>query len=282
MTPFPDLARHSAPALLWRYAALFGVFLLMVGPFLWLLSTALKSPTENIYAFPPAFLPAGPTLANFRQVLATQPFWQYLGNSVVVAALAVLLNLLLSSLAAYPLARMEFAQRRWIFGLLIASMMVPFQLLMIPVYELAIAMGLANTRLALVLPHACTAFGIFFMRQAFLGIPKPLEEVALMEGVSRLRIWWFVMLPLVRPSLATLAIFTFIASWGDFLWPLIVLDDPALVTLPLGVNRLASAFSLDWRLVAAGTIFSIIPILLVFTFAQRYFIEGAMKGAVKG
>jgi putative chitobiose transport system permease protein len=172
MTPFPDLARHSAPALLWRYAALFGVFLLMVGPFLWLLSTALKSPTENIYAFPPAFLPADPTLANFRQVLATQPFWQYLGNSVVVAALAVLLNLLLSSLAAYPLARMEFAQRRWIFGLLIASMMVPFQLLMIPVYELAIAMGLANTRLALVLPHACTAFGIFFMRQAFLGIPR--------------------------------------------------------------------------------------------------------------
>ena len=265
-----------------RMAALTLLIGLTVGPFLWLLSTSLKGSGENIYAFPPNLLPQEPTLSNYVKVFESQPFGTYLRNSVVVALISVTANLLLASLAAYPLARMDFRGRGIVFGVLLATMMVPFQLLMIPVYELALALGLHNTTLGLVLPHACTAFGIFFMRQAFMSVPRALEEVALIEGVSRLRIWWFVMLPLVRPSLATLAVFSFVAVWGDFLWPLIITDDPAYFTLPLGVNRLASTFSMDWRLVAAGAVFSIIPILLVFTFSQRYFIEGAMKGAVKG
>ena len=265
-----------------RYAALLLLVGLTVGPFLWLLSTSLKGAGENIYAFPPSLLPREPTLANYAKVFESQPFFTYLLNSCLVAALAVASNLVLASLAAYPLARMDFRGRGLVFGVLLATMMVPFQLLMIPVYELALALGLHNTTAGLVLPHACTAFGIFFMRQAFLSVPKALEEVALIEGVNRLRIWWFVMLPLVRPSLAALAVFSFIAVWGDFLWPLIITDDPAHFTLPLGVNRLASTFSMDWRLVAAGAVFSILPILAVFTFSQRFFIEGAMKGAVKG
>jgi len=265
-----------------RMAALTLLIGLTVGPFLWLLSTSLKGAGENIYAFPPSLLPQQPTLGNYVKVFESQPFGTYLRNSVVVALIAVTANLLLASLAAYPLARMDFRGRGFVFGVLLATMMVPFQLLMIPVYELALALGLHNTTLGLVLPHACTAFGIFFMRQAFLSVPRALEEVALIEGVGRPRIWWFVMLPLVRPSLATLAVFSFVAVWGDFLWPLIITDDPAHFTLPLGVNRLASTFSMDWRLVAAGAVFSIIPILVVFTFSQRYFIEGAMKGAVKG
>ena len=265
-----------------RYLALTLLVGLTVGPFLWLLSTSLKGAGENIYAFPPSLLPREPTLANYLKVFESQPFFTYLLNSSLVAVLSVASNLLLASLAAYPLARMDFRGRGLVFGTLLATMMVPFQLLMIPVYELALALGLHNTTAGLVLPHACTAFGIFFMRQAFLSIPKALEEVALIEGVSRLRIWWHVMLPLVRPSLATLAVFSFIAVWGDFLWPLIITDDPAHFTLPLGVNRLASTFSMDWRLVAAGAVFSILPILAVFSFSQRFFIEGAMKGAVKG
>jgi len=265
-----------------RYLALTLLVGLTVGPFLWLLSTSLKGAGENIYAFPPSLLPREPTLANYLKVFESQPFFTYLLNSSLVAVLSVPSNLLLASLAAYPLARMDFRGRGLVFGTLLATMMVPFQLLMIPVYELALALGLHNTTAGLVLPHACTAFGIFFMRQAFLSIPKALEEVALIEGVSRLRIWWHVMLPLVRPSLATLAVFSFIAVWGDFLWPLIITDDPAHFTLPLGVNRLASTFSMDWRLVAAGAVFSILPILAVFSFSQRFFIEGAMKGAVKG
>lgn len=265
-----------------RYAALLLLVGLTVGPFLWLLSTSLKGAGENIYSFPPSLLPREPTLANYVKVFESQPFFTYLLNSSLVAALSVASNLALASLAAYPLARMDFRGRGLVFGTLLATMMVPFQLLMIPVYELALALGLHNSTAGLVLPHACTAFGIFFMRQAFLSIPRALEEVALIEGVSRLRIWWFVMLPLVRPSLATLAVFSFIAVWGDFLWPLIITDDPAHFTLPLGVNRLASTFSMDWRLVAAGAVFSILPILAVFSFSQRFFIEGAMKGAVKG
>jgi putative chitobiose transport system permease protein len=265
-----------------RYAALLLLVGLTVGPFLWLLSTSLKGAGENIYAFPPSLLPREPTLANYLKVFESQPFFTYLLNSSLVAALSVASNLLLASLAAYPLARMDFRGRGLVFGTLLATMMVPFQLLMIPVYELALNLGLHNSTAGLVLPHACTVFGIFFMRQAFLSIPKALEEVALIEGVSRLRIWWHVMLPLVRPSLAALAVFSFIAVWGDFLWPLIITDDPAHYTLPLGVNRLASTFSMDWRLVAAGAVFSILPILAVFSFSQRFFIEGAMKGAVKG
>jgi len=267
---------------LWRYAALLAVVALTTGPFLWLLSTSLKSPTENIYAYPPQLWPSAPTLANYAQVLQSQPFLRYLFNSTLVAVVSVISNVGLASLAAYALARMEFRGRGLVFGALLATMMVPFRLLMIPVYQLAVALGLQNSTLGLVLPHACTAFGIFFMRQAFLSVPRALEEVALIEGVNRLRIWWHVMLPLVRPSLATLAVFSFIAVWGDFLWPLVLLDDPAKFTLPLGVNRLASTFSMDWRLVAAGAVFSMLPMLAVFIFSQRWFIEGAMKGAVKG
>ncbi|MFN8987688.1 MAG: carbohydrate ABC transporter permease [Burkholderiales bacterium] len=268
--------------LLLRYLAILIVLLFTVGPFLWLLSTSLKSADENIFAYPPVLIPQSPTLDNFFRVIDSQPFFTYLKNSALVAVLSVALNLLLASLAAYPLARIPFKGRSVLFIVLLSSMMIPFQLLMIPVYELAVSLGLQNTYLGLVLPHACTAFGIFFMRQAFLSVPVAIEEAAIMDGVSRLRIWWFVMLPLIKPSLATLAVFSFIAVWGDFLWPLIIIDQPSLFTLPLGVNRLASTFSLDWRLVAAGAVFSIVPILLFFTFTQRFFIEGAMKGAVKG
>lgn len=264
-----------------RYLVLCLWAVVTVGPFLWLLSTSLKGPGENIFAYPPNLLPAEPTLANYDRVLQSQPLWRYLRNSALVAVLAVGCNLLFSSLAGFALARLDFRGKALIFAALLASMMMPFQLLMIPVYELAVSLGLRNSLLGLLLPHACTAFGIFLMKQAFEGVPRALEDAAVMEGVSLWRVWWFVFMPLVRPSLATLAVFSFIAVWGDFLWPLIIIDEPSLFTLPLGVNRLSSTFSLDWRLVAAGAVFSLIPVLAVFAFSQRYFIDGALKGAVK-
>lgn len=255
--------------------------LITTGPFLWLLSTSLKGTGEAIQGSGMSLLPEQPTLANYLQVWDTQPMWAYFINSLMVSTLAVGCNLLLCSLAAYPLARMRFVGRTGVFVALLAMMMMPFQLLMIPLYGLAISLGLQNSTLGLVLPHACTAFGIFFLRQAFLAVPPALEEVALMEGVGRLQLWWHVMLPLVRPSLATLAVFSFVAVWGDFLWPLILLDDPQRFTLPLGVNRLLNALSLDWRWVAAGAMMSMMPILAVFAFSQRFFIAGALKGALK-
>ncbi|AWL11986.1 Trehalose/maltose transport system permease protein MalG [Saliniradius amylolyticus] len=274
--------KHPAFAVLNRYLGLLLMAVVTIGPFLWLLSTALKSGDENIFQYPPSLLPEDPTLDNFWRVIESQPFMLYLKNSVLVAILSVTANLIFASLAAYPLARMEFKGKNLIFIVLLSSMMIPFQLLMIPVYSIAISLGLQNSYLGLILPHACSAFGVFLMRQAFLGIPRALEEAAMVEGLNRLQIWWHILLPLVKPSLATLAVFSFIAVWGDFLWPLIILDDPGYYTLPLGVNRLANTFSMDWRLVAAGAIFSIVPILIVFIFSQKYFIEGAMKGSVKG
>ncbi|WP_343063289.1 carbohydrate ABC transporter permease [Halobacillus locisalis] len=275
-----------SPRKMWQktlsYFMLIIVSIIMVGPFLWLLATSLKSGSENIFAYPPQFIPENPTLANFGAVLEYFPFFTYLFNSTVVAILTVGANLLFCSLAAYPLARMEFRGKNIVFILIISTMMIPFQLLMIPIYILALNLGLQNTYLGLVLPHATTAFGIFLMRQAFLTIPYELDESARMDGANAFQIWWRILMPLVKPSMVTLAIFTFMMAWGDFLWPLIILNDQSMYTLPLGVQSLQGNFSSNWRYIAAGSIISVLPIIIVFAILQRYFIEGAMKGAVKG
>lgn len=264
-----------------QYLVLCAVALVFIGPFLWLLATALKSGGENIFDYPPRLIPERATLANFAAVFAAQPFARYALNSVLVSVLAVSSNLLLSSLAAYPLAKMQFAGKRLMFGAVLATIAVPFQVLMIPIYVVAIKLGLQNSLLGLALPHLCSAFGIFLMRQAFMSVPSALIDAARIEGVGHLRIWLFVMLPLVRPTLATLAMFSFIAVWGDFIWPLIIVEDPAFFTLPIGLNRLAGAFATDWRLIAAGAVLSVLPSLAVFLLAQR-FIIGGMQGALKG
>jgi putative chitobiose transport system permease protein len=265
-----------------QYATLLFVTLIMVGPFLWLLATSLKSGSENIFSYPPQFIPEKITFGNYSEVMEFFPFWRYLFNSVVVSVVTVLLNIVFCSLAAYPLARMNFRGKNIVFVLILSTMMVPFQLLMIPIYLLALDLGLQNTYAGLILPHATTAFGIFLMRQAFLTIPYELDESARMDGANAFQIWWRVLMPLVKPSIVTLAIFTFMMAWGDFLWPLIILNDTSMYTLPLGVNTLAGSFSANWRYIAAGSIISILPIIIIFSILQRHFIAGAMKGAVKG
>lgn len=264
------------------YFLLMGIALVMLLPMLWLLSTAFKSPTENIVQFPPRFWPEDPTLQNIIQVWQTNPMGRYLVNSTLVASITVLLNLLLCSLAAYPLARLQFPGREALLTLVVSTILIPFQVVMIPLHILAVNLGLRNTYVGLVFPAIASAFGIFLLRQAFLGVPKELEEAGRMDGCSELGLWWFIMLPAVRPALVTLSIFVFIGSWSDFLWPLIILDDPAYYTLPLGVAKLAGAFSLDWRLIAAGSMISIAPILLVFLVVQRYIVPTETGSGVKG
>lgn len=279
---------------LW-YLALIAVALVTVGPFLWLLVTALKGGGENIFAYPPVLVPQEPTLGNFSAVWQAVPFGRYLINSTAVAALSVVLNLLFASMAAYPLARMRFRGREGFFLLILATMMVPFPVILIPLFITVMKlhagfMGSLPAALQspywlymwLVLPTSVSAFGIFLLRQAFLAIPKELEEAVVMDGGTPLDIWWKVMIPLSRPAIATLAIFTFVGSWGDFLWPLIVLKEPELYTLPVGVAYLAGTFSANWRLIAAGSVIAIVPIVLFFLVLQRYFIGGATAGAVKG
>lgn len=263
------------------YILLIIVAIIMVGPFLWMLSTALKSGSENVFQYPPKLIPDHFTLRNFSEVMKAFPFWTYLFNSIVVSVFTVIFNVLFCSLAAYPLARMNFKGRNVIFILIISTMIIPFQLLMIPIYTLALHLGLQNTYAGMILPHITTALGIFIMRAGFQAIPYELDESARMDGANSFQIWWRILMPLVRPSMVTVAIFTFVNAWDDFLWPLIIVNDQSMFTLPLGVSTLMGTFTSNWRLVAAGAVISIIPIIIVFVVLQRFFI-GGLKGAVKG
>ncbi|WP_370623336.1 carbohydrate ABC transporter permease [cf. Phormidesmis sp. LEGE 11477] len=264
------------------YVVLGAIALTMLLPLLWLVSTAFKGPTENLFQFPPQFLPASPTFDNFVRVWDANPFGRYFFNSSLIAVVTVALNLLLCSLAAYPLARLNFKGREVLFSLVVSTILIPFQIVMIPLYILTVRLGLTNTYIGAIFPSIASAFGIFLMRQAFQSVPKELEEAARIDGCTELGIWWHIMLPSVRPALATLAIFVFIGSWSDFLWPLLILDRPEYYTLPLGVARLAGSFSLDWRLIAAGSVISVVPIILFFVAAQRYIVPSETGSGVKG
>ncbi|MCP9790742.1 carbohydrate ABC transporter permease [Vulcanococcus limneticus Candia 3F8] len=254
----------------------------MLVPLFWLVSTSLKGPAEDIFTMPPALLPAQPSLEAYGRLFGENPIGAYILNSTIVSGLAVVANLLFCSLAAYPLARMRFAGRGLVLALVVATILIPFQVVMIPLYLLMVQLGLRNTLWALILPQAATAFGIFLLRQSFAGVPVELEEAARIDGCTPLGEWWNVMIPAARADLITLAMFVFIGTWSDFLWPLVILDDPKLYTLPLGLQQLATSFSLDWRLVAAGAVVSILPVLGLFIGLQRYILPSATGDAVKG
>ncbi len=262
------------------YGLLSAIALITLFPLLWLVGTAFKSQSEDIFQSPPQLFPTDPTFNNFITVWQTNPFGQYLFNSTIVAVLTVALNLIFCALGAYPLARLSFPGRDWIFTAVVTTIMIPFQIVMIPLYILTVQIGLRNTYLGMIFPSLASA--LFLLRQAFMGVPKELEEAARMDGCSELGLWWNIMLPAIRPALATLAIFVFIGAWSDFLWPLIVIQDENLYTLPLGVAKLAGTFSLDWRLVAAGSVISIAPVTILFLFLQRYIVPTDAGSGVKG
>lgn len=262
--------------------------LLSVFPFIWLISTSLKGINEDIFSYPPAIIPQDFTWTNYIDVWQKVDFMAYFWNSMIVAGLTVLLNLVLSSLAAYPLARMNFKGKKIFFFSILATIMIPFQAIMLPVYIITLKLHLidsvSNTMgyLGLVMPFAVSAFGIFLMRQAFLKIPRELEEAAIIDGCNVFQMFIKVVLPMVKPTLAVLAVFTFIGSWGEFLWPSIMLTKESMYTLPVGINNLQGMFSANWRFIAAGSIISTIPIIIFFLAMQKYFISGENDGAIKG
>ena len=272
----------------WIHFILITISLLSIFPFIWLISTSLKGQAENIFAYPPQIIPTDFTWTNYTGVWGKVDFIRYFINSMIVAGGTVILNLILSAMAGYPLARMEFKGKKITFFAVLATIMIPFQAIMLPVYLITLKLNLVDSVgsiagfMGLILPFAVNAFGIFLMRQAFLGIPKEMEEAAIVDGCNGFQIFWKVLLPMVKPSLAVLAIFTFIGSWGEFLWPSIVLTKESMYTLPIGVNNLQGMFSSNWRFIAAGSILSTIPILIFFLCMQRYFISGENEGAVKG
>ncbi len=250
-----------------------------IGPCIWLFAVALSTTDVPINRLP---TPGDLTLANFSGVWTEGGLGQALINSILVTVSQALLNVLLAALAAYPLARMKFRGRSLIFVLILSTLMVPEQVIVVPLFRTVVSMGLYDTLIAVVLPFSVTAFGIFLCRQAFMSIPLSLEEAARIDGAGVLRIWWHVMLPLARPALATLAVFSVIGAWSNLLWPLIVLQEQHNFTLPVAINQLMGVFATNIRYAYAGSVLAIIPVLAFYLLAQRWLIRGLLAGAVKG
>jgi putative chitobiose transport system permease protein len=251
-------------------------------PFLWILLTSLKGPADVIFSVPPQLLPSDPTLDNYAKVWDALPIPSFFLNSILVAVSTTVLNILVASLAAYPLAKMRFFGRDAIFYLLLGTLIVPVQLTYVPSFVLAVnVFHYYDSLPALVFPNLASAFNIFLMRQAFRGVPDELIDAARVDGAREWRIWWQILMPIVRPSVAAVAIFTFVVSWNDFLWPSLMLHNREEMTLPVGLVALQGFFSSDFRSIAAGVTMTVVPILVFFVAVQRYFIRG-LGGALKG
>ena len=273
--------RARVVSALW-YAVFALIALITVFPFAWILLTSFKGPGDILFAVPPPVIPHDWTLANYGKVLAALPVPRFFLNSILVSVTLTALNVLVTSLAAYPLAKMQFRGRDAIFYLLLATLIVPVQLTYVPSFVLAVnVFGYYDSLPALVFPNLASAFNIFLMRQAFRGVPNDLIDAARVDGARELRIWWQVLMPIVRPSLAAVAIFTFVTSWNDFLWPSLMLHTRDEMTLPVGLAALQGYFSSDFRSIAAGVTLTVVPILIFFVAVQRYFVRG-LAGAVKG
>jgi len=274
-------ARRAAASAFW-YVALTAVAVITVFPFFWMLTTSLKGPADPITSVPPQFIPGDPTLDNYAKVLQNLPIPRFFLNSVVVSVSVGVLNVLVAALAAYPLAKMRFPGREAVFYLLLATLIVPAQLTYIPSFILAVnVFHYYDTLAALIFPNIVSAFNIFLLRQAFRGVPNDLVDAARVDGAGEWTIWWRVLMPIVRPSLAAVAIFTFVSSWNDFLWPSLMLHTRDGMTLPVGLAALQGFFSSDARSIAAGVTMTVVPILAFFVLVQRYFVRG-LAGAVKG
>ncbi len=254
--------------------------LLFLAPIAIIVLTALKPDSEIVHFG--SILPRHATLANFGRVLATPeefPIARWFANSVLVSGATSLLVVAVDALAAYGLARLNLPGKRWVFGLIVATLMVPGQILLTPVYLLLAWLGWLDTYQALIVPAGAGAFGVFMLHQFFLAIPRDIEEAAMIDGCSRLRIFLQIVLPLSRPALATLGIFTFVGSWNDFLGPLVFLDSAEKYTLPVGVAIFQSSYYTEYGLTLAAGVICTLPILLVFLAFQRHIIEGiAMSG----
>ncbi len=262
--------------------------IVLIFPFYWLIVTSVETPAEALH-FPPVLIPHTLSLANYPHAWSSAPFGRFFINSAVVAVVTVISNLVLCSLAGYAFARFRFLGRGALFAVLMATLMVPFQVTMIPQFLITKWLGVnvlaavgINHIGALILPNAATAFGIFFLRQFFRTLPLEYEESARVDGASRLTVLWRIVLPLSMPALATLAALTFLDSWNSFLWPLIVISSTSQMTLPLGLATFQGAHATEWTLLMAGNVMSLVPMLVIFFLAQRYFIRSVAATGLAG
>ncbi|GGD78393.1 carbohydrate ABC transporter permease [Paenibacillus nasutitermitis] len=263
------------------YLLLIILAFIFISPFLWLASAGLKPNTQDVFSFPPSFIPDPPTFDNFIDAWTSIPFPKYLFNSVMLLLLMIPAHLLITALTAYPLARITFPGRLFFFGAMIGTMFLPEEGKLVPLYILLQKMGMVDSWSGLIFPGLVGGFAILLMRQAYLNIPNELEEAAEMDGCSTFRIWWSIMVPLVRPTIATLSVFSFISVWNSFMWPLIILKNDDLYPLSLGLAYLLGTFGNDIRIMAAGTLISLVPVIVFYLSMQRQFV-GGLQGAVKG
>jgi multiple sugar transport system permease protein len=276
-----DSARVSRTGSVLTHAVLVLGAVAMIGPFVWQLLTAFKSLPETT-TVPPTVFPQEWLWSNFADVFDALPFGQQLVNSLIVAAAVTVGQLAFCSLGAYAFARLEFRGRELIFALFLSVLMVPKQLLILPQYQIMSDLGLLNTLTALVLPGLFSAFGTFLLRQFFATIPKDLEEAALLDGAGRFRIFFSIMLPLVKPALAALAVITVMHSWNDLLWPLVVNTAPATMPISAGLTSLQGQEWTDYPVLMAGSLMASVPMLLAYLALQRQFVQGIALSGTKG
>jgi multiple sugar transport system permease protein len=264
-----------------KWIVLAALTLVFAIPLLLMVSTSFKSAVEaNALEF--RLFPAEPTLDAYRAILADQPVLRWAWNSFLVAVLHAALVVVLATTSAYALARLEFRFKRVLFGLIVATMFVPGVILLIPNFLVVNELGWLNSYASLVVPGAAGAFGVFFLRQFFLGVSPAIEEAARIDGANQWVIFTRIVLPLARPAVATLSVLAFLSSWNDFLWPVFVLFTSDMQTLPAGLAQLQSDSGTRYDLLMAGAVVAAAPVLLVYVLAQRYIIEGVAAGGVKG
>lgn len=267
---------------LFWYILLSLIGVVTVFPFLWVFLTSFKGPTDPIVSMPPQLIPHDPTLENHVRVWQMLPVGRFYLNSVLVTGSVVVFNLLFNSLAAYPLAKMKFRGRDLVFYLLLATYIVPPVLTSIPGFVLAVNVFKYYDKLpSVIFPYLASVLGIFLLRQAYKSVPDDLIDAARIDGANEFRIWWSILLPIIRPSLATVAIITFVEQWNNFFWPSLMLHTRTNMTLQVGLVALQGAFTNDPRGVAAGVVMVIVPIIIFFVLLQRHFVQG-LTGAVKG
>ncbi|NDZ79982.1 carbohydrate ABC transporter permease [Streptomyces sp. SID10853] len=281
--PAPPVRRRTGlrlPFSAW-HLLLAPLALLFAVPMIWLLLSSVMSNAE-INRFPPALWPSGIHLGGYRYVLGNAMFPRWFANSLIVSVVAVASNLLFGSLGGYAFARMRFAGSRLLLGLMLATMAIPFQLTMIPTFLVMKRLGLIDTLGALVVPSLVTPFAVFLLRQFFLSLPRELEEAAWIDGCSRLRVLFLIVLPLSRPALSTVAVLTFLSTWNDLTWPLIAINHDTHYTLQLGLTTFQGQHHTQWAAVMAGNVITVLPVLLAFLAAQKTFVQSITSSGLKG
>ncbi|HYE37985.1 carbohydrate ABC transporter permease [Methylocaldum sp.] len=262
------------------HLALIAAVIVTLFPLFWMVSVSLM-PSAEANRFPPPILPVSPTLDHYRILFSRLNLASYLLNSTLIATLVTALSLLLNSMAGYAFAKLCFKGRDRLFRLLLASMVIPAQVAMLPLFLMLKEMGLVNTYGGVIIPGMASIFGIFLIRQYALSIPDSLLDAARIDGAGEFRIYRTLVLPLCKPILVTLAIFTFMGTWNDFMWPLIILTDNDLYTLPVALANLLGEHVQDAELMMAGSVLTVLPVILLFLALQKYYIEGLVLGSVK-